>query len=279
MQISARVDYALRAMTELTVLWQQDPKRLAKADALATRQEIPARFLRPLSAELAEQLAAFCKDRSLVFAGSDRQFSPRKLSWELSGLSATQPDQTETQVGPPQRMCVGEDGQPTLQGLKFAEKWGVGFDQVRFEQPAGEQGDVHCPLTLVDAGLVDPGNNVLGIGVAGKDDAQRVRPLTAHRLEKLDTGDSWHALVADDDLHPLGLDDALRLLGIRSGEHFEVVFERPPQGFLRAQFVVDDEHRRQSRLRAAAHCGTRQPRSRWIARWRGVHEFGVLWTK
>lgn len=45
MQISARVDYALRAMTELTVLWQQDPKRLAKADALATRQEIPARFL------------------------------------------------------------------------------------------------------------------------------------------------------------------------------------------------------------------------------------------
>ena len=37
MQISARVDYALRAMTELTVLWQQDPKRLAKADALATR--------------------------------------------------------------------------------------------------------------------------------------------------------------------------------------------------------------------------------------------------
>ncbi len=45
MQISARVDYALRALTELAVVWQQDPKRLEKADALATRQQIPARFL------------------------------------------------------------------------------------------------------------------------------------------------------------------------------------------------------------------------------------------
>ena len=102
-------------------------------------EEIPARFLRPLSVELADQIAAFCKDRSLTFAGADRHFSPRKLSWELTGLGANQPDQTEIQVGPPQRMCVGEDGQPTIQGQKFAEKWGVGFDQVRFEQPQGKK--------------------------------------------------------------------------------------------------------------------------------------------
>jgi glycyl-tRNA synthetase beta chain len=36
-------------------------------------------------------------------------------------------------------MCVGEDGQPTIQGLKFAEKWGVAFSAVRFEQPAGKK--------------------------------------------------------------------------------------------------------------------------------------------
>ena len=45
MQISARVDYALRALTELAVAWEDDPKRLEKADALASRQDIPARFL------------------------------------------------------------------------------------------------------------------------------------------------------------------------------------------------------------------------------------------
>lgn len=45
MQISARVDYALRALTELAVVWQDDPKQLVKADVLAARQDIPARFL------------------------------------------------------------------------------------------------------------------------------------------------------------------------------------------------------------------------------------------
>jgi glycyl-tRNA synthetase beta chain len=36
-------------------------------------------------------------------------------------------------------MCAEEDGQPTVQGLKFAEKWGVPFSDVRFEQPAGKK--------------------------------------------------------------------------------------------------------------------------------------------
>ncbi|MBK8724989.1 MAG: glycine--tRNA ligase subunit beta [Holophagaceae bacterium] len=50
-----------------------------------------------------------------------------------------QPDQTETQVGPPQKMCLDADGKPTQTGLKFAEKWGVDFAAVRFEQPAGKK--------------------------------------------------------------------------------------------------------------------------------------------
>jgi len=36
-------------------------------------------------------------------------------------------------------MCVGEDGAPTQTGLKFAEKWGVEFSAVRFEQPKGKK--------------------------------------------------------------------------------------------------------------------------------------------
>ncbi len=52
MQISARVDYALRAMTELAVAWDEDPARLEKAEALATRQQIPARFLEGILGQL-----------------------------------------------------------------------------------------------------------------------------------------------------------------------------------------------------------------------------------
>ncbi len=36
-------------------------------------------------------------------------------------------------------MCVEEGGRATIQGLKFAEKWGVDFSAVRFEQPAGKK--------------------------------------------------------------------------------------------------------------------------------------------
>jgi Rrf2 family protein len=52
MQISARVDYALRALTELAVMWQEDPARLAKGDTLASRQDIPARFLEGILGQL-----------------------------------------------------------------------------------------------------------------------------------------------------------------------------------------------------------------------------------
>lgn len=94
-------------------------------------EEIPARFLGPLSEELADSLEkAFGAKLGVAY-------SPRKLSWSCA-LPEMQADQTETQVGPPQRMCV-EDGKPTIQGLKFAEKWGVDFSAVRFEQPAGKK--------------------------------------------------------------------------------------------------------------------------------------------
>lgn len=130
-------------------------------------EEIPARFLGPLSEELSDRLGGLLVESGLWSHygrggskyppgsnGEFRQFteeeyeadesiyryySPRKLAWITQPLSLAQPDQTETQVGPPQRMCVGEDGKPTIQGLKFAEKWAVDFSSVRFEQPAGKK--------------------------------------------------------------------------------------------------------------------------------------------
>jgi glycyl-tRNA synthetase beta chain len=101
-------------------------------------EEIPARFLEPLTTEFSSALSAWAKGQGLPAPDLEPFYSPRKLGWR-GALLATQPDQTETQVGPPQRMCVDEVGKPTLQGLKFAEKWGVDFGAVRFEQPAGKK--------------------------------------------------------------------------------------------------------------------------------------------
>lgn len=45
MQVSARVDYAMRALVELAAQRAVDPEVLVKAEALADRQEIPPKFL------------------------------------------------------------------------------------------------------------------------------------------------------------------------------------------------------------------------------------------
>jgi len=104
-------------------------------------EEIPARFLKPLTADFEKACSAFLDQNQLRSAPSAAKtaFSPRKLSWAVSGILAAQSDQSETQVGPPQRMCLDEQGQPTQTGLKFAEKWGVDFGAIRFEQPAGKK--------------------------------------------------------------------------------------------------------------------------------------------
>ncbi|HLP30144.1 MAG TPA: glycine--tRNA ligase subunit beta, partial [Geothrix sp.] len=108
-------------------------------------EEIPARFLKPLTDELAGKLEDALE--SWIPTGDSANYgikvqgfySPRKIALRLADIPVSQPDQTETQVGPPQRMCVDEAGKPTIQGLKFAEKWGVDFGAVRFEQPAGKK--------------------------------------------------------------------------------------------------------------------------------------------
>ncbi len=111
-------------------------------------EEIPARFLEPLTAELELKLSEWLKANQLDLAAEDDNeatsfsiglYSPRKLTWEVLNVPVQQPDQTETQVGPPQKMCLDAEGQPTQTGLKFAEKWGVDFAAVRFEQPAGKK--------------------------------------------------------------------------------------------------------------------------------------------
>lgn len=52
MQISARVDYAMRALTELAMVWQADPDRLTKGEWLADQQGVPARFLEGILSQL-----------------------------------------------------------------------------------------------------------------------------------------------------------------------------------------------------------------------------------
>ena len=117
-------------------------------------EEIPARFLKPLTEEMTKALresgiaaswtaSVTIPNASFSDASKDLPletfYSPRKLAWRIAGLKEQQPDQLDTQVGPPQRLCVDTDGKPTIQGQKFAEKWGVDFSQVVFSTPTGKK--------------------------------------------------------------------------------------------------------------------------------------------
>jgi glycyl-tRNA synthetase beta chain len=116
-------------------------------------EEIPARFLQPLHEEFAQKFIHWATLQGLPIPELSWAplYSPRKLAWKLDGIPVQQPDQSETQVGPPQRMCLDEAGQPTQTGLKFAEKWGVAFSAVRFEQPTGKK-EPCAVATLTKAG-------------------------------------------------------------------------------------------------------------------------------
>jgi len=136
---------------------------------------------------------------------------------------------------------------------------------------------------LPDAGFVDAADDVLGVGVAGEDDADDVRPALADFLEKLDAGGAGHALVAEDDADAgagfFHLQDFPAFAGAGRAEHLEILFQRAAQRFLRTQLVVDDEDGRQAAQHGGIHVGIIQSRSRCRARCRGVHECGLLWTK
>ena len=45
MHISARVEYAMKALMELTVAYDEDPSHLVKSESIAREQEIPSKFL------------------------------------------------------------------------------------------------------------------------------------------------------------------------------------------------------------------------------------------
>ena len=52
MHISAKADYGMRALLELTVSYAEDPKRLVKGETIATAQDIPMKFLEGILRQL-----------------------------------------------------------------------------------------------------------------------------------------------------------------------------------------------------------------------------------
>jgi len=52
MHVSAKADYGMRALLELTSAWEENPTRLVKGEVIATAQDIPLKFLEGILRQL-----------------------------------------------------------------------------------------------------------------------------------------------------------------------------------------------------------------------------------
>ena len=102
-------------------------------------EEIPARFLDSLCSDFAEKIHNFINEKLNVNLAVEVFYSPRKLSWRIHNVPVVQADRTDSHIGPTKDMCIDAQGNATKTGLKFAEKWGVNFDQVRFVKPTNKK--------------------------------------------------------------------------------------------------------------------------------------------
>ncbi len=95
---------------------------------------------------------------------------------------------------------------------------------------------------LIDVAPVDGVDDIVGVGVAGEDDADGVRVVSAQPLQQFDAAHPRHALVGDDDgdivLVP---EDLQRLVAGGGGEYRKLILEDHGKVGEVDRFVVDVE--------------------------------------
>ena len=97
-------------------------------------EEMPARFLPLLDRELRERFEALLGEAGLDFGCVGTFSTPRRLVVDITGLADVQKTEEIVVSGPPVRIAIDADGNPTKAGLGFARSQSVEFDQVYVEK-------------------------------------------------------------------------------------------------------------------------------------------------
>lgn len=101
-------------------------------------EEIPAEDLFVLPGELTTLASQAFQSNRLSFSGLEAQVTPRRL-FLFADMESWQSDLREERLGPPKKVAIGADGNPTPAGLGFAKNLGVAFDQLKIVQtPKGD---------------------------------------------------------------------------------------------------------------------------------------------
>ncbi len=97
-------------------------------------EEIPAGYIVPaLDAFKNSMLDAL--DRARISHGTSHVMgTPRRLVLQIQEVAERQTAQTSTITGPPEKVAFDADGQPTIAAQKFADKAGIGVDELKIEE-------------------------------------------------------------------------------------------------------------------------------------------------
>jgi glycyl-tRNA synthetase beta chain len=101
-------------------------------------EEIPAEDLFVLPEELKRIATKTFEENRLVFSGLETEATPRRLVLRAE-IEAMQKDLREEKTGPPKKVAIDSNGDPTPAGLGFAKNCGIPFTKLKFVvTPKGE---------------------------------------------------------------------------------------------------------------------------------------------
>lgn len=102
-------------------------------------EELPAEFLESSVGELTEKVKATLSDEGIGFENVRVFSTPRRLALFIEGLPDVQATKTTVVKGPPTRIALDPQGNPTQAGLGFARKMNVDFSELKRESAEGEE--------------------------------------------------------------------------------------------------------------------------------------------
>jgi len=97
-------------------------------------EELPAGYLEPGLAQLADQLRQRLEDARLAPTDIITAGTPRRMTVAVRGIPDSQPPETTRIVGPPAKVAFDDAGNPTAAAHGFARSKGVSLESLRVEE-------------------------------------------------------------------------------------------------------------------------------------------------
>ncbi|MEY4588520.1 MAG: glycyl-tRNA ligase subunit beta [Pseudomonadota bacterium] len=94
-------------------------------------EELPPKALLSLQEAFAQHINDALAQAGISFNELKAFASPRRLALRIEGIAAETPRQAVTHWGPPAKMAKDDSGAPSKAALAFADKLGVGFEQLQ----------------------------------------------------------------------------------------------------------------------------------------------------